>query len=104
MMEERDEDIRMWQSPSTILYRQIDRFLILKVSGRGAADAMRGMMGCISSIRDTEYKSDIEKIRLNGGGDWDIFEAITQLLKRKNLWLQPPRGLVKGAELLGAID
>lgn len=93
-----------WHNPTTLLYRQIDRFLSLRVGGRGAEQALQGVLSSVKAIADDEYNKEIAYINVDGGNEWDLFEAVTRLLKRKNLWLQPPRALVKGEELLGAID
>lgn len=104
MIGEDRESESPWHNPTTLLYRQIDRFLSLRVGGRGAAEALQGIMSSVKAIADTDYNKDMAYISADGGNEWDIYEAITRLLKRKNLWLQPPRALVKGEELLGAID
>lgn len=104
-MIDQDRDLESaWHNPTTLLYRQIDRFLSLRVGGRGAEQALQGILSSVKAIADKEYDDDIAYINADGGNEWDLYEAVTKLLKRKNLWLQPPRALVKGEELLGAID
>lgn len=97
-------DQRWLRSPTTILYGAIDRFLMLRVSGRGAHDALQGVLSCVSSLRDERYDSDMKEIRTRGGTEWDVIEAVFRLLKRRNLWLQPPRALQRGSELLSAVE
>ena len=94
-----------WQSPATILYRQIDRFLFMRSAGRGGADALQGCLSIARTLPDADgwFNEQMVKIRDSGDSEWDIFEAILHLIKRNNMWLQPPRALVKGQELLGAI-
>lgn len=99
-----ENEERLARSPLGILYRQIDRFFMLRVAGRGAEDALRGVLSCVSSVRDTEYESDLKQIKLDGGSEWDVIEAIFRLLKRKNLWLQPPQALTRGSELLSGVE
>src|SRR3972149_5596784 len=94
-----------WQTPATILYRQIDRFLFMRSAGRGGADALQGCLSIARTLPDLDgfFEGAMKDVRDSGGNEWDVFEAILALLKRSNLWLQPPRALVRGEELLGAI-
>lgn len=104
-MEDEDAIQRFALSPNYALYRAIDRFFALRVSGHGAEQALQAVLTCIDSIRDTDYDNDIRS-SMNGNGDyeWDVMRAVLRLLKRKNLWLNPPQALIRGQELLAAID
>lgn len=99
-----DVDVGIHTSPTSILYGAVERYLILRVGGRGAEQALQGLLSIVHPILDRQFAEDMIRIRGDSCNEWDMFQAIVGLLRRKNLWLVAPRALMKGEELLGAIE
>ena len=95
-------------SPLDIIYRQVDRVLVCRIAGRGASEAMDGLMACIEPWKEKDKLWDAEMKAIRDGlvqGDafWEAVKATIRFLSRLNLWAATPRHVEAGKEMMQSV-
>lgn len=94
------------ENPRQIIYNQVERILVLRISGSNAIEALNGLKIIVEPFKDSNYMRDLEERpddldqRENF---WHQFECIIRMLSRNRMWASPPRKAKEGEELIEAI-
>lgn len=93
-------------SPMSLIYKQIDRVLLSRMTGQGAHQAISGLVSLVEPWKDDIWEKDMDSLvaeDIESAVVWDIVQAVIRLLSRKSLWIPDRQETAYGDEFLGSL-
>lgn len=92
--------------PESIIHGQLQSVLNARESGRGAGQAMSGLLVLVDTLKDDKWYEDLRERPDSEDPDdrfWYVIAAVVRLLERHHLWTKKRREVEEGEEFREAL-